>query len=184
MVVMFEDTLDTFNKNVRRLFKSRSVRHDQHKKRIHTGIRCEVCGRANFEGDRLCCTICNNYNLCAECFSLSHCSKQHSIEHPCLLMVHPVENATTVETMRSSALTVKLADMVDFYKDHDFNIVCNCCEKKVMGIYFKCNKCYCTYLCYECWAGKKQSTCFNSSDPHQMLVYRSKRIEKFDYKVS
>lgn len=175
---MLEQKFDTINKNIRRLFKPRS-RLDQHKKRIHTGIKCEYCGRANFEGDRLCCTICDNYNLCSECFSLSHCSKEHSIEHPCLLMVHPSENAASKECCSNA----KLADMFEFYKDHDFNIVCNCCESKVMGIYFKCNKCYCTYLCYDCWLNKKQVTCFNDDDPHQMLVYRSKRLEKFDYKV-
>ena len=172
---MFEDTLDTFNKNFRRIFKSRSVRLDFLRKRIHTGVKCDYCGRANFEGDRLCCTICNNHNLCSECFSLGNCNKDHLVEHPCVLIVHPVENP--------GAVTFRLPDLVDFYKDHDFNIVCNCCEKKIMGVYFKCNKCYCTYLCHDCWSGKKQASCFEPEEPHQMIVYKSKRLEKFDYKV-
>lgn len=172
---MLEEALDNFNKGVRRLFKSRSVRLDLHRKRIHLGITCDYCGKVNFEGDRLCCTICDNYNLCSECFCLKNCNKQHTIDHPCLLLVHPSDNAPF-----SSA---KLRDLADFYKDHDFNIVCNCCEKKIYGIYLKCNKCYCTYLCLECWGEKKQSECCNADEPHQMIVYKAKRLEKFDYKV-
>lgn len=204
-----ENTFETFNKSMRRIFRSRAVRVDALKKRIHKGVTCDQCGRENFEGDRLCCTICDNYNLCSECFCLSghSCchddhshsddqesnastsltssssssssaseSRRHSIDHPCLLVVHPVENS-------SSCPMPKLTELVDFYKDHDFNIVCNCCEKKIIGVYFKCNKCYCTYLCYECWEGKKQHACFDSREPHQMIVFKSKRLEKYDYKV-
>lgn len=211
---MLEDALDNLNKNFRKIFKYKTIRVENLKKRIHHGIKCDYCNRVNFEGDRLCCTICDNYNLCAECFALKNVNKSHNVSHPCLLMVHPhtghvgplevesrsdqgsVSSSQASESGSSSTKTstatstndlccarsksvrfddFKLNNLINAYKDVDFNIMCNVCEKKIFGVYLKCNKCYCTYVCIGCWETKKHD------NSHQMIVYKSFRLEKFDY---
>lgn len=44
---------------------------------VHHGISCRGCSTINFAGTRYKCMICNNYDLCSECFTASSAHRQH-----------------------------------------------------------------------------------------------------------
>jgi len=47
----------------------------------HIGITCDVCGHLDFQGIRVKCQICQNYDLCGNCYQSEKCSLQHTTEH-------------------------------------------------------------------------------------------------------
>ena len=44
---------------------------------VHHGISCRACSTMNFAGTRYKCMICNNYDLCSECFTAGSAHRQH-----------------------------------------------------------------------------------------------------------
>ena len=44
---------------------------------VHHGIQCRGCSTINFAGTRYKCMICNNYDLCSECFTGGSAHRQH-----------------------------------------------------------------------------------------------------------
>ena len=46
--------------------------------KIHKGINCNNCERKNIKGERFHCLICEDYNLCIECFNLGIHRKFHN----------------------------------------------------------------------------------------------------------
>ena len=44
---------------------------------VHHGISCRGCSTINFAGTRYKCMICNNYDLCSECFTAGSAHRQH-----------------------------------------------------------------------------------------------------------
>jgi hypothetical protein len=54
---------------------------------IHQGIRCNFCSMSSIHGLRFKCDICNNFDLCYECYKKDKSSLSHSShDHP--LIVH------------------------------------------------------------------------------------------------
>lgn len=103
---------------------------DANIRRQHVGIKCNTCGNKDFYGDRFCCTVCPNYNLCSECFCTDSCSKKHELSHPCLMLTYPPE--------RTNPELLKLENLMEKYSEKDFNISCDHCEQRVLGeIYFE-----------------------------------------------
>lgn len=48
---------------------------------VHTGVTCDVCGKANFPGRRFNCLECHDYDLCQDCFMAGSVSLQHLSTH-------------------------------------------------------------------------------------------------------
>ena len=73
---------------------------------IHHRISCDVCRKKNFSIHRYKCLICNDFNLCANCYENK---STHSIHHPMQLII----TASDYETIyfgisRTSLSTISL----------------------------------------------------------------------------
>lgn len=132
--------------------------------RSHLNVKCDYCKRPDIQGDRYCCTVCDNYNLCCECFCLNHINKSHEYNHPCVQLSYPVSDDSE---------SFKLDELVRQNADKYFNVDCSICYQKCMGVYIKCRQCYNTHYCYNCWKSERH-------DPdHTCIVFTSNKLEFF-----
>ncbi len=138
-------------------------------KRIHEGIKCDHCKKVDFEGDRFCCTVCDKYNLCSECFCSSCVNKNHDYNHPCLLITYPIDQSSA-----KAAQTAKIEELVKLHPEKNFGVDCSICTRKIKGVYLKCNKCYSKHFCYNCWKNERHDK------DHTLILFTSYKIDCFD----
>jgi len=76
---------------------------------VHHGVGCRGCNMVNFAGTRYKCMICNNYDLCAECFTAGSAHRQHpfvcreNIDSEWVAAERPAPNAGTAGAADGSA---------------------------------------------------------------------------------
>lgn len=155
--------LHTIRRRFSKVVKKIDNGHRKIVKRQHIGVQCDSCGVKDIIGDRFCCTICPNHNLCSECFCSKKIGKKHEINHPCILIVHP-------ETSQTSH---RLETLVQENSMKDFNICCDLCDDEIKGVYIKCNGCYCVFMCLKC-------SKIHDKD-HAQILYKTVRLEKFHF---
>jgi len=61
--------------------------------KVHEGVECETCGKKGFGGIRYMCGNCDEYNMCADCYS-KHRDK-HNPNHVFIKLDRPIVTLTT-----------------------------------------------------------------------------------------
>jgi len=92
---------------------------------VHSNIRCDICNVYPIVGVRFQCTVCNDFDLCAECEAKSG---SHPIDHPLVKHRHAVSTAVVHQ-----------------------GVTCDGCEQSpITGVRFKCKICPDYDLCSAC----------------------------------
>ena len=133
-------------------------------RRIHSYTLCDFCKTDPIEGDRYCCTICDDYDLCSKCFCAGRHNKKHEPYHPCLCIPHEINMAEREKFISESRLHV----LAKKYANNETNAICDLQPRnrhELIGIRIKCDSCYDFDMCYECWSRKEHDT------SHPMLVF-------------
>ena len=135
-------------------------------RRIHSYTLCDFCKKNPIEGDRYCCTVCDDYDLCSKCFCSGRFNKSHKPFHPCLCIPHEVNKAEREKFMYESRLTTLALK----YAHNENKAVCDLSltnKHNLRGIRIKCDSCYNFDMCYECWGKREHDT------SHPMVVFFS-----------
>ncbi|UZO02468.1 uncharacterized protein OCT59_020948 [Rhizophagus irregularis] len=125
---------------------------------LHYGVRCDCCNYT-IRGMRWKCTSCKDYDLCQICKNKSHIH-HHPDDHVFKLMPH----SDTSNRAPQSALHL--------------GIVCNCCNKTIHGMRWKCAFCEDYNLCQNCKS--KSQSIHNHPNNHvfQPIAYSSWLLSK------
>ncbi|CAF1096011.1 unnamed protein product [Brachionus calyciflorus] len=118
--------LNSLKRRVSKVIKKIDNSQNSFPIRQHNGSHCESCGTKNIIGDLFCCTICADYNLCSECFCSKLTSKNHELNHPCLIVTHPSRppQSTRLDVLKET------------FKNKDFNISCDISYESKIRIFF------------------------------------------------
>lgn len=139
--------------------------------RQHTGVQCNKCKKEDFTLDRYKCAVCNDYDLCGECFEKKKYDPPHSLNHPMVRFNGP--NELFNETI-SRNNEINLENFFKKFKDETHESVkCNGCDiGPIVGIRFKCYECYDYDLCYNCYKAEKET--LDHKKIHQLLIIANK----------
>lgn len=87
--------------------KKQIVKNMVHKQNLksHKGINCNNCERKNIKGERFHCLICENYNLCVECFNLNIHKNAHKNSN-----IENLDNAVNYDYNKTKYFSLHLMD--------------------------------------------------------------------------
>ena len=124
------------------------------KLRCHLGITCDSCLRMNFFGYRYKCAVCDNYDLCSDCFEDRKQSGDHKTNHP-LKVIRSPDVYSRFSTLFGLGLPILQLLLLEKNATHD--VSCNSCDdgNPVKGILFICDDCRGYRLCYSCFEAEK-----------------------------
>ena len=119
----------------------------------HFGVTCDSCSSENIFGYRYLCAICEDYNLCSNCFEDRKQTKDHQLHHPLLLIRSPdtVSKLNNFLSLLATGLSSLQAFLAMYEVTHDHT--CNSCSngQKIKGLLFICDDCRGFRICYKCY---------------------------------
>lgn len=59
---------------------------DRFRNESHANTKCDSCSKEPIKGLRFKCDLCYDYNLCSNCFKTKKMSKDHSCDHPVIVI--------------------------------------------------------------------------------------------------
>ena len=133
----------------------------------HYGVTCDSCLTKNMFGYRYKCAVCDDYDLCTDCFEDRKESKKHQVHHPMQVIRSP-----DVYFHFRKLFKLGLPNLQSYLCDNDVthDMVCNPCSKrqKVTGLLFICDDCRGYRLCYNCFKTGKVSE--SHSNNHCLII--------------
>ncbi|EDS42258.1 potassium channel modulatory factor 1 [Culex quinquefasciatus] len=73
---------------------------------IHSGIICDKCDTESIEGFRYACLVCEDYDLCTECYQKKSTSGDHLAFHPMLPILAPGDLAKALKNLTPSQIKI------------------------------------------------------------------------------
>lgn len=73
---------------------------------IHSGIVCDKCATDPIEGFRYACLVCEDYDLCTECYQKKSTSEDHRAFHPMLPILAPDDLAKALKNLTPSQVKI------------------------------------------------------------------------------
>uniref|UniRef100_A0A8D8CBD4 E3 ubiquitin-protein ligase KCMF1 n=1 Tax=Culex pipiens TaxID=7175 RepID=A0A8D8CBD4_CULPI len=73
---------------------------------IHSGIVCDKCATDPIEGFRYACLVCEDYDLCTECYQKKSTSEDHRAFHPMLPILAPDDLAKALKNLTTSQVKI------------------------------------------------------------------------------
>lgn len=124
---------------------------------LNVGITCNACADSNFYGYRYKCSICTQYDLCADCFETRRTSEEHSYCHPVIFICNPL--SASKNEFLSSIFSLGPGVVNDMFTDSIFERVqCRVCSvNPIRGIRIKCDDCVDYDLCWTCYKSNEVS---------------------------
>ena len=124
----------------------------------HYGINCDACSKANIFGHRYKCAVCDEYDLCSDCFEDRKQTKNHKANHP-LQVIRSPELFSKIGQL----LKLGLASLQDHLSENsiEHQHSCKTCNgnQPIRGLMFICDDCRGYRLCYNCYkTGKVTET--------------------------
>ena len=132
-----------------------NLEKDEEVGRRHTGIKCKICERKNFNLDRYACIICKEYDLCGKCFEDKRVNLDHLRSHPLIRFSDPNQIFGESIDGKKNLNYEEVKNMFRSYEHLDAD--CNCCKNKIVGIRFKCDECRDFDLCTSCYENKVEA---------------------------
>lgn len=85
----------------------------------HEAISCDFCKKSNFKGLRYKCLVCNDYDLCGNCYEAGNINLSHNLNHPmqCMIAKNDYDLFYSGETISSDlpqSLVCPLCGMLGF----------------------------------------------------------------------
>ena len=116
----------------------------------HFGIRCDSCQKKNFFGYRYKCAICDDYDLCSDCFEDRRQNADHQVYHPVKIIRSP-DIYSKLGNLFSLGLPTLQEVLCAKKVTHD--VFCKSCanEEPIKGLLFICDDCRGYRLCYDCY---------------------------------
>ena len=120
----------------------------------HHGVICDACSKENIFGYRYKCAICEDYDLCSNCFEDRKQSGDHRINHP-LFLIRVPEIVSTFGLLFSAGLQPLQEYLCRNNIVHDH--ICISCNhrEKIKGLLLICDDCRGYRLCYNCYKSEK-----------------------------
>lgn len=151
----------------------------------HHECPCNFCSKANFIGYRYRCLVCDDYNLCSECYENKRTNQSHKIRH---LMVR-YDDPDTLFGRRVTPSQVSLNYFVNTYATeiHE-DLKCSDCGMEPMkGVRIKCETCHNYDACYECYEKNRlNELASHDYENHQVLLIAKEvclRVDKNDIEI-
>ncbi|XP_075541784.1 uncharacterized protein LOC142575893 isoform X1 [Dermacentor variabilis] len=117
------------------------------------GISCDACGCGEIVWRRWKCELCNNYDLCDDCYM----EGEHYQDHPFLLLSKPGNTVTRVPPRKESGST-PASPITDGGVRFD-GISCDACGlRDILGVRWKCEVCTDYDLCLACYMAGRHTT--------------------------
>ena len=122
----------------------------------HFGVTCDACGQENMFGCRYRCSICDDYDLCCDCFEDRKESKTHKSNHPVKIIRSP-----DVYSKFRKLFNLGLSNIQEYLcsKGLHHDVACTICDnrQKIKGLLFICDDCRGYRMCYNCYQERKIS---------------------------
>ena len=142
----------------------------------HSNITCDSCHVKNFFGYRYKCSVCDDYDLCSNCFEDRKESGLHKSNHPLKVIRSP-----DVSSKYGKIFSLGLPKLQVFLSQHSVihDASCKSCNngEKIKGLLFICDDCRGYRLCYNCFKIGKATE--NHEKSHCLLI----RIAPRDYQI-
>ncbi|XP_047131757.2 dual specificity mitogen-activated protein kinase kinase dSOR1 [Hydra vulgaris] len=136
----------------------------------HQYVQCDACNKINFVVDRYKCLVCEDYDLCGECFESRKISLPHVKGHPMVRYSGPKE----IFGEEIEAENVTLDSFKNKFYGVEHEVTCDGCNTHpIFGLRFKCDECINFDLCYKCFT--KKIDIGNHKVEHSLLLSYSIR---------
>lgn len=141
---------------------------------VHFSVTCDSCEAKDFSSKRYKCLMCDDYDLCENCFKTRRTSLEHKLDHPMVRYDKPdqILDLDMKEIQKLDEL--KLESLAEILKnDIHSSIDCRVCKKKPLtGVRLKCDTCFDYSLCLECF-GRKGLSDNHSFSQHPVVVEKN-----------
>lgn len=130
-------------------------------------IICKLCKESDFQIYRYKCLICEDYNLCGDCFEKKQQDTEHKLEHPVVRFETPNE----LFGLKFDDTEINLLNFIELFQTtrHSGFKCDGCLMNPIQGIRFKCDQCHEFDLCLDCYWDKK-STLKHSYSQHTLIA--------------
>lgn len=135
-------------------------------------VNCNICQIRIYDDYRYKCLVCDNYNLCSECFESEKTSHGHSIGHPVVRFNEP---GCLFEKKVRDDREVTLANLEKQYAGtmHETKQCSMCNQNPILGLRFSNYNHKNHNLCSSCFKSKsnsKQFVVFGNSSLLRLLI--------------
>ena len=116
----------------------------------HRQTQCDSCQKSDFFGFRYKCAVCENYDLCSDCFEERKTSQDHEKNHP-MILLEKFERVSQIPDLEKT-------NWISWDRGTVHNFSCNPCANMIpiKGLAIVCDDCKGGYrMCYDCYSNGK-----------------------------